>query len=275
MLRIEEYIARRKKEDHLNEFDIDNRLENIKVCVNYVFEYFNNYLSITEAEDQTVLQNEKIEKYGKQFDEYDPEVREWLVNIYRDYGKSINRAINNILKQNQYFFLLNTDKEFRSLSYDCYSKLIKKNSFLRDQTEMLFLFIKDHHIVLSQEHYQKGIPFFSDDINHWIEDTWLKHQVNVVAFAGNWANYFWDHQELWPATHRLKSLQEWRKYEYDIRQRSNLFNLDSLYHKMPKKAFIRSRKQEFEVLMMYCWLHEIDGDEGYWQEYLEKIALKR
>lgn len=75
MLRFEEYIARRKKEDRLNEFDINARSENIQICVNYVFEYFNRYLSITKAEDNTVLQNEKIGKYRKQFEEYDPEVR--------------------------------------------------------------------------------------------------------------------------------------------------------------------------------------------------------
>jgi hypothetical protein len=41
---------------------------------------------------------------------------------------------------------------------------------------------------------------------------------------------------------------------------------------MPKKPFTRGRKQEFEVLMMYTWLHQVVGDEtGYWQEYLEKV----
>jgi hypothetical protein len=98
MLRFEEYVARRKKEDRLNEFDVHARAENMKTCVNYVFEYFNNYLSITEAEDKTVLQNQKIEKYRKQLGEYDPEVRDWLVNVYIEYGNSLNRTIGNILK---------------------------------------------------------------------------------------------------------------------------------------------------------------------------------
>jgi len=49
MLTIEEYIARRKKEDKVNEFYVDERNENMRLCVNYVFEYFNNYLNITEA----------------------------------------------------------------------------------------------------------------------------------------------------------------------------------------------------------------------------------
>jgi len=41
---------------------------------------------------------------------------------------------------------------------------------------------------------------------------------------------------------------------------------------MPKKSFTKGMKQEFEILMMYFWLHKIVGDdEGYWQEYLEKV----
>lgn len=92
MLRLEEYVARRKKEDRLNEFDLNARMENIKVCVNYIFEYFNNHLDITEAENKTVLQAEKIEKYRKQLEGYDSEVQDWLVNIYSEYGQSFNRA---------------------------------------------------------------------------------------------------------------------------------------------------------------------------------------
>jgi len=61
MLTIEEYIAKRKKEDKLNEFDIDKRIDNIKLCVDYIFEYFNNYLDISEAEKQTILNNERLD----------------------------------------------------------------------------------------------------------------------------------------------------------------------------------------------------------------------
>lgn len=53
MLTIEEYISRRKKEDKFNEFDMDTHTQNMKICVDYVFEYFNNYLNITEAEEKT------------------------------------------------------------------------------------------------------------------------------------------------------------------------------------------------------------------------------
>ena len=45
---------------------------------------------------------------------------------------------------------------------------------------------------------------------------------------------------------------------------------------MPKKSFIKGRKQELEILMMYYWLQDIEGDREYWKEYLDAVlpALK-
>jgi len=278
VLSLEEYIARRKKEDRINEFNTDDRNENMRVCVNYVFEYFNNYLNITDAEEKTVLKDEKVDKYRQKLKEYDQEVKAWLVGIYSEYGRQMNLSIGKLLKEDDFFFLYDSDKEFRSLSYDCYAKLIKKYPFIKDQTEMLFLFIKDYHQVMSQTGVTNNDKvFITEEINNWIDETWAKYRVNILEFVFNWLNYFSNNEDVWPPTHRRKSKYDFRKYDYDIKQKSNLFNLDSLYRKMPKKTFTKGRKQEFEILMMYYWLHSFEGDDdGYWQEYLEKTlpALK-
>lgn len=162
----------------------------MKICVDYVFEYFNNYLNITEAEEKTILHNEKLDKYRKQLKDYELEVREWVVSIYNDYGKQVNRYVGNILKEDEFFFLYDSDSEFRNTSYNCYSQLIKRFSFLKDQTEMLFLFIKDYQRVQSQQRFSFGIPTISDELNDWIVKTWAKHQVNLLAFAFDWIDYF-------------------------------------------------------------------------------------
>lgn len=278
MLSIEGYIARRKKEDRLNEFDMQARINNMKLCVDYVFEYFNNYLNVSEAKGKTVLHNKKLEKYHKQLREYEPEIRDWAVGIYNDYGKQIHRYIRNIVKRDVFFFLYNTDSEFRNVSYDCYSKLIKKLPFLKDQTGMLFMFIKDYHRIESHQKFDSRRPIISGEINDWIENTWTKYQVNLPIFAFDWINSFYENEDIWPSTHRKKSQYAWRKYDYDHKQKSNLFNLDFLYRKMPKKPFIKGRKQELEILFMYYWLHDMEGDdEEYWQEYLDMAlpGLKR
>ncbi|WP_338708443.1 hypothetical protein [Paenibacillus amylolyticus] len=54
-------------------------------------------------------------------------------------------------------------------------------------------------------------------------------------------------------------------------KKSNLFNLNDLYRRLPKKPFIKGRKQELEIMMMYDWLHGIEGDEEYWEEYKSKV----
>ncbi|MFA2604384.1 hypothetical protein ABR763_19865 [Bacillus cereus] len=121
MLKLEEYIVRRKQEDHINEFDKGAQIENLQKCVSYVFEYFNNYLDITKMEERTSLNNERLEKYRKQLKQYELEVQEWLVNLYEEYDKQIKRSIAHFLKKEELFFLCSTDSEFRSISYECYA----------------------------------------------------------------------------------------------------------------------------------------------------------
>ena len=69
MLKLEEYIAKRKKEDGINEFDKENIAENTKICVNYIFEFFNSYLD--EMDEKTFLEDDKIKKFSKRLSEYD------------------------------------------------------------------------------------------------------------------------------------------------------------------------------------------------------------
>ena len=64
MLSLEEYIEKRKTEDGINEFDVSQKINNIRTCINYIFEYFDQYLSIQGAERHTITENEKIRKYG-------------------------------------------------------------------------------------------------------------------------------------------------------------------------------------------------------------------
>lgn len=127
MLTIEEYMARRKKEDQINEFSLKDRTANMKICVDYVFEYFNQYLDITKMDEQTILNDERLDKYRKSISLI--EVQDWLVQIYDDHNKQIDRSIGRSLKKDDLFFLYNTDNEFRSSSYEIYALVIKKILF--------------------------------------------------------------------------------------------------------------------------------------------------
>lgn len=271
MLNLEDYIARRKREDNLNEFDVESRMDNIRICVNYVFEYFNQYLEIDQMEQKTFLNNERLEKFKKQLDLYDTEIQEWLVGIYDVHEKQIQRSIISFLKKDDLFLLYNTDNEFRSCSYGCYAQLIKKNSFLKDQTEMLFLFIKDYHSILSQKSINAPSAYLAEEINEWLEKTLEKYKVNIWAFASDYIERFSEDDSMWPSKHKIKNKENWRPYIYDYKQKTNLFSLNTLYPKISRKPFIKGKKQFLEIIMMYIYLNDIWGDEdNYWQEYQRK-----
>jgi hypothetical protein len=140
------------------------------------------------------------------------------VGIYDEYGKQIHRYIGNILREYELFFLYNTDSEFRNISYDCYTKLIKKLPFLKDQTEMLFLFIKDYHRVQSQKHFEFGVPTITEEISDWINNTWTKYQVNLLAFAYDWINNFMIMRKFGLQHIERRVKYTWRKYDYDYKQ---------------------------------------------------------
>lgn len=75
-MKLEEYIAKRKKEDGINEFDLEKTAENTRICVNYIFEYFNNYLESRGADNETILHLDKIDKYRRTLNEYDSDIQE-------------------------------------------------------------------------------------------------------------------------------------------------------------------------------------------------------
>ncbi len=283
-MKLEEYISMRKKEDGLNEYDLENRSANTRICVNYVFEYFNNYLETKPADEKIIMHDQKIEKYRNIIIKYDSEIRDWLLSIYSSHGIYLHMHLLNLIKDN-YFLLYDSDAEFRALSYEIYPKIKSKFKFLEGQSEMIFQFIKDTHRLKSKLDTSYLDFYISDNINEWIHDTYKKHGVNIYNFCSEWVERFSDNPDIWPKGHKKKSkyydeynnrtsgrrISNSMLWDYDYKQKNNLFGIDILYRNIPKKSFITGKKQEIEAVMMYCWLHDIDGEDDYWEKYAKEI----
>lgn len=115
------------------------------------------------------------------------------------------------------------------------------------------------------------IPFYSESINEWLEKSLVKYKVNILSFVHSYIYKLSDATDKWPLMHRKKSDSKYWPYDYDYKQKKNLFNLDSFYKRISNKPFIKGHKQELEILMMYDWLHSIETDDEYWDEYLAKM----
>lgn len=283
-MRLEEYIFKRKTEDGINEFDRDKRTENTRICVNYIFEYFNNYLETTAGEERTVLHDEKIDKYARIVERYSNDIQEWLVDMYSSYGKYLHRTLPTFI-QDPFFLLYDTEAEFRALSYDVYPKIIKRYKFLNGHAEMIYRFLRDEHRTRSLVSEECELSNITEEIDEWMKKTYLKYGVNMYSFCSEYLMDFMDNPERWPKEHRKRSeyydqysgsdsrikVPQSLLYDYDFRQKNNLFGLDMLYRKMPKKSFIKGRKQEIEAILMYCYCFEYDSQDRYWKEYSEKL----
>lgn len=120
-MRIEEFILKRKTEDGINEYDREKRAENTRICVDYVYEYFNKYLETAAGEEKTVRNDKKIAKYAVIVRKYSAEVREWLIDIYTSHGKYLQRTLPTYIKD-PYFLLYDSEAEFRAMSDEVYPK---------------------------------------------------------------------------------------------------------------------------------------------------------
>jgi len=267
VLKLEEYIEKRKTEDGINEFDSSQKMNHIRTCINYIFEYFDQYLPLQGIEKRTVYQNEKLQKYEKALRDYSPDVREWLLNIYDTYEKQANRIIASYLSRDEEFFLMYEEAEFRALSYDCYASLIKKNPFLKNQTELLYKFIREYHIWEANK-YAFSIPeVISSDITRWLKSTLEKYNVNIAMAIEQHVSGFYN-SEIVSSDGGYKQVST----KYNYKKKTNLFDINTYYSRFSQKPFIRGKKKQLEILMMYIWLNSIIGDEdGYWNEYINRF----
>ncbi|WP_024295643.1 hypothetical protein [Lacrimispora indolis] len=276
MIRLEEYIAKRKMEDHLNEFDMELKVSNIKKSIEYIFEYFSNYLPLEGAEDHSAEENERINKYEKALREYSPELSRWFVTIYDETGHQVSKTIQKYCDNTSGFLLTFEDSEFRTISYNCYAELIKKRPCLRDETERLYQFIKEYHAVVTKREYEYfGFPQISEKITTWLNDTYIKYNVNLaVAIKKYLTEEFYNNVDMLPSGSKNKSDHPYRGhiYKYNYKNRTNLFNINGYYSRFGNKPFLNGKKKSIEILMMFTWLGDVSGeDSDFFQKYLAEF----
>ena len=139
---------------------------------------------------------------------------------------------------------------------------------------MTVCFIKDHYRIKKKS--KTDVPYISDKLNKWVENTSKQYDVNIERFAFKYLDKFFDNEDMWPRTHkiRVRDKEGIMRTRYDYTKTNNLFNIDNLYIKISDKPFIKGKKKLLEILMMYIWQTEFEGDEGYFEKYLSRVLKK-
>lgn len=271
MLSLEEYISKRKKKDKINEFGFDKNIDNMRKCINYVVDYFTIYLDINEEQKAIQIHAKKRTTYEESIRGYDSGCQEWLLAIYEKLSICLNLRTKTHLKLYELFLLFDTEEEFDELVNDFLKLLPKKFSYLLSQKEQVKHLFKNQLSIMSKtDRNFDTLHVLQPSIVNWVKDTYDKYEINLNAFAFDYASKWFDKTyEYTSAYEGFQKVQ--RERQYDYKNVENLFNLDYLFLKLQKKPYLKGKRQELEIIIMYHYLHSIVGDEGYWHEYSSKL----
>ncbi len=274
MLSLDQYISKRKKEDNLNEFNLSDKSQNIKKSIDYVFEYYNGYLDLTEIQYQESIENNKLAKYRRKFIDFDKDIQDYLVEIYDKTKKYLNKYLNDFIIEDPIFWLYDNESEWRSLSYECYAQLVRKFPMLKGNHDFIFKYLREYHRIHTEE---PSLEKYDIELSRlpkvmsWVDKTFEEYNVNILYFVENYCDWFFNHQEQWDVKYKSKAINNPNIPSYDCRHSKNLFNLNSLYPKINGKSFIRGKRRELETLLLLYWVRYIDDfSKDMIDDYLNK-----
>lgn len=278
MMRLEEYIKKRKHDERLDEFDLSKKSVYMQQCVGYVLEYFNNYLDVDNYHQELRELDSKTTKFRKTILDYSPDVQDNLIQYYQKYQMRLNERLDKQLRMNDIFLLVNDDSHFRKFSYMTFSKLDKKCPGLNDNVDFLFELIKDYHRVESQNYFLDTDSYKYNDFlglppnfQEYVEIVIEKYRVNLLAWAENYVMYFYEDPHRWPLAHTLKD--KLSKYDdYDYKAKKNTFNIDIIFPQVSSLPYLKGKKKFLEYLLKYYWHNEIERfDDNYLRDFMQEM----
>ena len=278
VIKIEEYLKKRKTDEKINEFDFEKKSENLQIFINYVIEYFNTYVDIDQLKREMLEDDIKLRGYNKLILDYNLEIQEWLLRNYANTEHRIHRPIQKYLDTCDIFLLINDDAHFRKISYKCFANLSKKYKELEDNISWLHELIRNEHEIQSNyynsswEDFEFELLEPSEKIIEYTNRVLKDHKINLLEWAATYIHNFYNQKNKWPIGHKLKTEYD-GFYEYNYKNNKNLFNIDIIYAQVSHLPYLKGKKKLLEALLKLIYNKEVDRvDEATLQKWSNDIA---
>jgi len=274
MLTLEEYLLKRREKEDVDIYNLKYKQENMKKCIDFVFEYFNEYLDQDIVDRSFSKEGKKMQKYRERVKDYSEEVQSWLINMYKEYKTYIDVILINYIKKDQLFKIYSTGAEFSKLSYNCFSEVSKKYKWLENYIPQMNAFIRDYHRLQIAESYCDIDKYNIPRLSKWVKNTNKKYNVNLINFAHDYASDFFSMKTKWD-----RSIQQYYDvgvtYEsYDIVNSKNKFDIKGLFMKCSYMPFMKNRKRDLELLIFLMYDEDIASvPKDYKKKYLESMQV--
>ncbi|RXI64476.1 hypothetical protein DP134_13210 [Clostridium tetani] len=266
MLKLEEYISKRKKEDRIDEFDFKKHSENMGSVIKYVTDYFNNYLNLEDYDyEQTKIQ-QTVEKFKKDIQKRYPETYDYIISYYLDNKKRLDKYIAKAYKE-----IKDSELFYKEEDYDRVAEYVIEKKLNVPMNETLC-----HKLSVMAREYKKHeneCPSISEmkeldnALVDWVKCVFRKYNVNLLNYASEIAYHYYETYVVTEYDRDTDTFYHINKYDY--RYQENPFDINTIYARNEHREFIKDNKGELEMLIMYCWLNDEIRDLDYWPEYVQ------
>lgn len=266
MLTIEDYIASRKKKDKLDEFDFQKHSENMGTVIQYVMDYFNQYLNLEDYSYEQVKMQQAVDRFKEGIIESFPTMYEFIISYYWENKKRIDKLMfkaSEEIEDVELFYLPEDDRKIAE--HVCKKKLnvAPTEELLNNIADMA----KEYRETQTEEPYMSDMKELDNAISDWIIEVFRKYKVDLLEYARDISYKFYKKYVDVEYDRQTETFYHINKYDY--RYQDNPFNINDIYNRNRHREFIEGHKGELEMLIMYYWLFEDVHDQDYWPEYVK------
>ena len=266
MLTIDEYIAKMKRAEKLDEFDFTKNTENMTAVVKYVMSYFNEYLCMETCDAEVIKLKHITEKLEEEIGKKYPQSKDFVLNFYLQYRIRIHKELDKRIQNELYFPFYYTEQDFSSLAEDfC-------NKYKIIDTDMN-KYRKDIAILISEiKKCNTDVPHVSEMIRldnrivSWVRETYREYGVNLYAFAYDLSNSYYERYVKYKRGDYGRQIFQVNNYNH--RYNANPFEIDRIYEDNKHRPFLENKCGELEMIVMHEWLFNCIYDDDYWSEYV-------
>ncbi|MEI3598623.1 hypothetical protein [Oceanobacillus sp. MO10714A] len=270
MLKIEEYISMRKRKEKINEFDFTKHSDNMGKIIQFVSEYFNDYLNPEDYNYELIKLQQTIEKSKKTLINQYPNTHGFIEEYYLNKKKRIDTFIKKVCDAQKDIDIFYKENEFLEIAKEV-SYRLSDCELSDDDFSKVVLAVKDYWKYNISKPNRSEMKGLDNNIVKWVMDSYREFGVNIASYAFNiawkWSDKYVEHK------YSRQYDEHYYINSYDYRYQDNPFDIEEEYEKHQGKPFIQGKRDYFEMLVMYSWLFDVLEDTSYWPEY-EKLCVK-
>lgn len=273
MLKLEEYIVKRKKEDKIDEFDFKKHSANMASIIKYVTDYFNNYLSLEDYDYEKIKTQQTVDKFKNDIQKKYPETHEYIISYYLNNKIRLDKYVSKAyegMKDSELFY--KEEDYIKVAKYVIEKKLnVPMDGML---CHKLSIMAREYKQAESESPSISEMKELDNAIVDWIKGVFRKYHVNLLNYASEVSYHYYETYVVREYDRETEVFYYINKYDY--RYQENPFDINDIYARNEHREFIKDHKGELEMLIMYCWLNEEIKDLDYWAEYVQlSIASNR